>query len=167
MPQLLSQYAGRFIPTYVGAMLNTAMKANPVGRFIPTYVGAMGLGHHLRQLFAVHPHIRGGNVVSVVSASSIKRFIPTYVGAMGHTSPSLPPLNGSSPHTWGQCYNCVLCFARQHGSSPHTWGQCKSDRGSRKEIAVHPHIRGGNVNTNNQFHRLFGSSPHTWGQYEH
>ena len=71
-------------------------------RFIPTYVGHTAHWSCWPGPFSVHPHIRGA-----------------YAG----TLPPLPPLRGSSPHTWGiRAARYGACLGNLGGSSPHTWG---------------------------------------------
>ena len=70
----------RFIPTCVGLMHSPRYCTPIVGRFIPTCVGLINFVPDANWICAVHPHVRGVNVVS---------------------SDSFMGSSGSSPRAWG------------------------------------------------------------------
>src|SRR2546430_1206727 len=111
---------------------------------------------------AVHPHMRGGNMMC---------------GRSGSTG------SGSSPHAWGTHATNPPANQVQTGSSPHAWGTladrlkldslmlfiptCVGNTTSAtrwvRGVSVHPHMRGEHQRVVLQLPGRDGSSPHAWG----
>ena len=111
-------------------------------RFIPTYVGhTMNSSRTIRKSLPVHPHIRGAYWQGLE--------IP-------------PALGGSSPHTWG-IPSRRGCSPIQRRFIPTYVGHTTTASSSRKNMRVHPHIRGAYTSSSQFLVESIGSSPHTWG----
>ena len=134
-------------------------------RFIPTYVGHTTSGNQPMKLAPVHPHIRG----AYPPQSNTK-----YIN------------NGSSPHTWGIRFPFWLLFSGQRfiptyvGHTPVFTAAAFAGRfiptyvghtgrttENRRQIPVHPHIRGAYCPEVGDILETIGSSPHTWGILKH
>ena len=127
----------------------------------PHIRGAYGLYHGRKCVFSVHPHIRG----AYPPQSNTK-----YIN------------NGSSPHTWGIRFPFWLLFSGQRfiptyvGHTPVFTAAAFAGRfiptyvghtgrttENRRQIPVHPHIRGAYCPEVGDILETIGSSPHTWG----
>ncbi len=114
-------------------------------RFTPTCVGKISSDPDARCQPAVHPHMRGENVLSIklialllgspphawgkcvyyVHTLIIYRFTPTCVGKIGYRSQSLsqPPVH---PHMRGENFPSTVSSRTEPGSPPHAWGKYRS-----------------------------------------
>ena len=152
-------------------------------RFTPTCVGTMLLIGPLCCAHAVHPHVRGDNILSLPPDSSDFRFTPTCVGtivfpfflSMDH--PVHPHVRGDNymvQAPWNRTLRftptCVgtISLARPHRPRltvhPHVRGDNGSDRESHPPPAGSPHVRGDNSSCVRSVPTSCGSPPRAWGQ---
>ena len=118
---LMLVFNHRIIPTFVGEYFGNIF-FELTDRIIPIYMRGIIKGQIIRDLRAVHPHIRGRNAIYRIS----------------HI-----PVNGSSPHTWeeyhqGSFRHLDLRFI------PTYVGGIQNPKPPLSFSSVHPHIRGRN-----------------------
>ncbi len=111
-------------------------------RFTPTCVGTIVQRAPRMKHLAVHPHMRGDNVVHDVLSQ-----IPT----------------GSPPHAWGQCGQLDQ-IERRRRFTPTCVGTMPWWTARATPTSVHPHMRGDNALLLAMAMPQDGSPPHAWGQ---
>src|SRR5262249_2802769 len=109
----------------------------------PTCVGTMAASVVKSVVSAVHPHMRGDNV-------------------MGY-SDRQPP-RGSPPHAWGQCLT-PQGRPPSRRFTPTCVGTMRRWSSRLTRTAVHPHMRGDNAYAAPIDSFVHGSPPHAWGQF--
>ena len=156
----LSCYCGS--PPHAWGQLPPHLTHFPLSRFTPTCVGTINSFLFLMALDAVHPHMRGDNVVL------LKNYKKT---------------DGSPPHAWGQfkdltdeeiekrftptCVGTILGFSihrKKVRFTPTCVGTILAYFSSILFLTVHPHMRGDNQKKLIYQSILDGSPPHAWGQ---
>ena len=111
-------------------------------RFTPTCVGTIRPNALSSSCVPVHPHMRGDNLRDVYNIREI---------------------GGSPPHAWGQ-WLCpsLLCVPRRF--TPTCVGTIVFTHPEFVRYAVHPHMRGDNIQQGTPQSATNGSPPHAWGQ---
>jgi len=113
-----------------------------VGRFTPTCVGTTSRSTFGQGWRPVHPHVRGDNL---------------------HVGVSFRDVRGSPPRAWGQPRGGSWLRAGDR-FTPTCVGTTASSPSAGVVVAVHPHVRGDNLNVSPIRYREAGSPPRAWGQ---
>ena len=116
-------------------------KRMDISRFIPTYVGYTPSARYQHCRLAVHPHIRG-----------VYDLAPR----------NLPPVSGSSPHTWG-ILGVNETETQEYRFIPTYVGHTAAQFTLMQWASVHPHLRGACQDALAPLHIRHDSSPPTWG----
>ena len=154
-------------------------------RFTPTYVGQTLPRPLTRALTAVHPHVRGADVSRPCPRSAqggspprtwgrpdgfpaACRERPVHPHVRGADvrplqGPPGPRLQGSPPRTWGRLVRTATGM-RNHRFTPTYVGQTGRCGRWYAPAAVHPHVRGADVQQPRPLGGGGGSPPRTWGR---
>ena len=179
--RICGRYHIRFIPTCVG----NSKRGGPAhfwGAVHPHVRGELGISFFRRQPQNGSSPRAWGTRIKPLPKCILHRFIPTCVGNSYEVALSYRPTtvhphvrgelphdecgrvvrHGSSPRAWGTRLRAALCQYRR-GFIPTCVGNSLSSMCLRRDLAVHPHVRGELRMPRRRLRPFYGSSPRAWG----
>ena len=131
--------------------------------FTPTCVGTTRSERPRTRTRAVHPHVRGDDVVSDHEHDPQFRFTPTCVGTTRHRSHTRPPIS-VHPHVRGDDRGARVFTWSFPGSPPRAWGRRGSARRCTGRPRFTPTCVGTTMRPRSACQTSSGSPPRAWGR---